>query len=148
MSISQSLLSYPLNELHRELGRVFNIRQAYASGNSQANWSPQVDIKESNSAFTVIVDLPGLPPESIDVTLHDGVLTIKGERLTSTNSDEETFKRRERIRGTFFRQFSLPEATNEEAIKAKVSHGVIEITIPKADKPLPLSIVVESDQAS
>ena len=114
----------------------------------RSNWSPQVDIKESNSAFTVIVDLPGLPPESVDVTLHDGVLTIKRERLTSTNSDEETFKRRERIRGTFFRQFSLPEATNEEAIKAKVSHGVIEITIPKADKPLPLSIVVESDQAS
>ena len=135
-----------LNEIHRELSRVFDNRHAYALepiAYSPANWSPQVDIKETDTEFTVSADLPGVTPEEVDVTLHNGILTIKGERSSEKNTEKDGYKRRERIRGSFFRQFTLPESTNEDAIKAKSVNGVLEITIPKAEKPKPLSITVE-----
>ncbi len=137
-----------LNELHKELSRVFDSRHgfirepvAYVS----SNWTPQVDIKESDTEFTVMADLPGVPPEDVDITLHNGVLTIKGERSSDTEKEKNNYKRRERIHGSFFRQFTLPESTDEDAIEAKAVHGVIEITIPKAAKPKPLNITVKGE---
>ncbi len=135
-----------LNEIHRELSRVFDNRRAYTLepiAYSTANWSPQVDIKETDTEFTVSADLPGVTPEEVDVTLHNGILTIKGERSSDKDTEKDGYKRRERIRGSFFRQFTLPESTNEDAIKAKSVNGVLVITIPKAEKPKPLSITVE-----
>ncbi len=137
-----------LNELHRELGRVFDGRYGLArepASVSNTNWAPQVDIKESDVDFTVLIDLPGMNPADVDITLHKGVLTIKGERSTENESSESEFRRRERIRGSFFRQFSLPESTDEEGVKARATNGVLEITIPKAEKPKPLTIVVDGD---
>ncbi len=144
--MSQILPFRALNEIHRELSRVFDNRRSYTLepiAYSTANWSPQVDIKETDTEFTVSADLPGVTPEEVDVTLHNGILTIKGERSSEKNTEKDGYKRRERIRGSFFRQFTLPESTNEDAIKAKSVNGVLVITIPKAEKPKPLSITVE-----
>ncbi len=135
-----------LNEIHRELSRVFDDRHAYTLepiAYSTATWSPQVDIKETDTEFTVSADLPGVTPEEVDVTLHNGILTIKSERSSEKDTEKNGYKRRERIRGSFFRQFTLPESTNEDAVKAKSVNGVLEITIPKAEKSKPLSITVE-----
>ena len=135
-----------LNEIHRELGRVFNNRHGYIQepdASTTANWSPRVDIKETDTDFTVSADLAGVTPEDVDVTLHKGVLTIKGEKSSEKDTEKDGYRRRERTRGTFFRQFTLPESTNEDAIKAKSVNGVLEITIPKAETPKPLSITVE-----
>jgi HSP20 family protein len=137
-----------LNELHKELGRVFDNRQAFIRepiAYSGSNWTPQVDIKESGTEFTVMADIPGVSPEDVDITLHNGVLTIKGERSIDEEDENNNYKRRERIRGSFFRQFTLPDSTDEDAIEAKASHGVIEITIPKAKKPKPLNITVQGE---
>ena len=137
-----------LNELHRELGRMFDSNYGLSRDpvNYQStNWTPQVDIRESDKDFTVMADVPGVSPEDVEVTLHNGVLTIKGERNVEKESEEENYRRRERIRGTFFRQFTLPESVDEEAIKARAVNGVLEITIPKAAKPAPVSISVEGE---
>lgn len=136
-----------LNELHRELNNMFDDRYssseqpgAYESG----NWVPQVDIKEDNNGFTVIADLPGVDPREVEVTLDRNVLTIKGQRDTVSDSEQGGFKRRERISGTFIRQFTLPQTADSESIKAKAANGVLEITIPKTKKEQPVSISVET----
>lgn len=137
-----------LNELHKELGRVFDNRHGFIRepiAYAGSNWTPQVDIKESDTEFTVMADIPGVPPEDVDITLHNGVLTIKGERTIEKDEEKNNYKRRERIRGSFFRQFTLPDSTDEDAIKAKAVNGVIEITIPKAEKPKPLNITVQGE---
>ena len=139
---------FAFDELHRELNRVFDHRHGYTrelAANDSGNWSPQVDIKETDTEFTVSADLPGVTPEAVDVTLHNGILTIKGKRSSGKDAEKDSYRRRETIRGSFFRQFTLPEPTNETAVKAKSANGVLEITIPKAAKPKPLSITVEGE---
>jgi HSP20 family protein len=146
--MSQLLPFDALNEIHRELSRVFDNRHGYLHepvAYKTTDWSPAVDIRETDTGFTVSADLPGVSPEEVEVTLHNGVLTIKGERSSQEDTEKEGYRRRERIRGSFFRQFTMPESTNEDAVKAKSANGVLEISIPRAEKPKPLSITVEGD---
>ncbi len=134
----------PVNGLHNELSRVFNNRYWLARepvAYTATNGTLQVDIKEDEKEFTVLADVPGIDPKDVEVSLHNNVLTIKGGR--SSESEPEDFKRRERIRGSFFRQFTLPASTDESAIRAKAVNGVLEIVIPKTAKPAPVSITVE-----
>jgi|TARA_B100001971_G_C17973911_1_gene423836 HSP20 family protein len=107
-----------------------------------ANWTPRVDIREDDMAFTVSADLPGVNPDEVKVTLHNGVLTIKGEKSSEKETEKAGYRRCERTHGSFFRQFTLPESTSEGSVKAKAVNGVLEICIPKAEKPKPLSITV------
>ena len=88
-------------------------------------------------------DLPGVSPKNVDVTLDNGTLTIKGEKTTDVDVVEDGYRRRERSSGAFFRQFTLPESTNDAKVKAKSVNGVLTITIPKTEKPKPLSVTVE-----
>jgi len=137
-----------LNEIHRELSRVFDhpiYREPSTLTAPENSWMPHVDITEDESSFTVIADIPGVNPDEVEVTLHNNVLTIRGERDSELSREKENFKRRERFRGTFQRQFSLPELTDEDAISAKANHGVLEITIPKAKKASPVSITVNGE---
>lgn len=137
-----------LNELHRELSHGFDIRHGVTqepTADRTAFWSPRIDIKETDTEFTVSADLPGVSPKEVDVTLHNGILTIKGERSPEKDSGKNNYRRRERNRGSFFRQFTLPESTKEDLIKAKTINGVLEIVIPKAAKPKPINITVEGD---
>ena len=137
-----------INDIHNELSRVFDNRYGLAKepvAYTTTNWTPQVDIKEDEEEFTVLADVPGVDPKDVDVTLHNSVLTIKGERSSDTESESNKFKRQERIRGSFFRQFTLPTSTDETAIRAKAVNGVLEIVIPKSAKPTPVSIAVEGE---
>ncbi|XOV87193.1 MAG: Hsp20/alpha crystallin family protein [Pseudomonadota bacterium] len=129
-----------LNQLHRELARVFDDEPSnYETG----NWVPQVDIKETADSYVVVADIPGVSPSDVEVTLDRNVLTIRGSRSTESETEEGGFKRRERTSGTFVRQFTLPQSVNEAAISAKANHGVLEITIPKGEGNKPRSIQVE-----
>jgi len=137
-----------LNEIHRELSRVFDhpvYRDSSTLSSQENGWTPHVDISENETAFTVSADIPGVNPDEVEITLHNNVLTIRGERDSEISREKGSFKRRERLRGSFSRQFSLPESTDEDAISAKANHGVLEITIPKAKKASPVSITVNGE---
>ena len=99
-----------------------------------SDWTPAVDIKETESEFLIRADIPGVNPDDIDVHMENGMLTIKGERKSETKDEREGYKRIERHRGTFYRRFSLPDTANADKISAKSNHGVLEITIPKQEK--------------
>ena len=134
-----------LNDINRELNRIFDDRPMPAQRADITRWAPQVDIIETDEGFRVIADVPGVKPEDIEISLHKGVLTVKGERSTVTEDSNESFTRRERIRGSFVRQFNLPESADEETVSAKSVNGVLEISIPKSTIPSPISIKVEGE---
>ncbi|HKL77064.1 MAG TPA: Hsp20/alpha crystallin family protein, partial [Gammaproteobacteria bacterium] len=93
---------------------------------------------------TITADLPGVDPERIEVSLENGVLTIRGEREEDNSEAHGQYKRVERIRGTFFRRFTLPDTADAENVKAKSRNGVLAITIPKQTQRQPRQITVES----
>ncbi|MCU7916285.1 MAG: Hsp20/alpha crystallin family protein [Candidatus Thiodiazotropha sp. (ex Gloverina cf. vestifex)] len=94
-------------------------------------WVPVVDIKDEDSRYVIRADIPGVKPEDIEVTMENGVLTIRGERKFEETEEKENFKRIERSHGIFYRRFSLPDNTDAEAIEAQGKDGVLEVAIPK-----------------
>ena len=137
-----------LNQLHSEIDQLFT-PQRRRLGEDNANvatsdWVPAVDIKEEADRFVIHADIPGVDPKDIDVHMENGILTIKGERQSETKEEREGYKRVERVRGSFYRRFSLPDTANAEAISAKSQHGVLELVIPKQQKVQPRRIQVES----
>ena len=134
-----------LNQMNRELNRVFNDQSLTAQLLEDTHWTPQVDITENDDSFHVSVDVPGVSPEQMEISLHKGLLTIRGKRNTDNETEDDKFSRRERIRGSFSRQFNLPDSANEETVTAKSVNGVLKITIPKAKKSAPINITVDGE---
>lgn len=132
-------------DLQRDMNRLFDNR-VFPSLNpsstlNNVDWQPSVDIHEDNAGYHLSVDLPGIQPQQIEVTTHNGVLSIRGAR-TTVHSDKEQ-KRAERIFGSFLREFSMPEDADLERIAAKSDNGVLEVFVPKTSKPEPKRITVQ-----
>ena len=123
------------DQLHREINQLFDTRVPRTGDNKgelfSGNWVPSVDVKDNGKEIVLLADLPGIDPDKIEITASNGVLTLKGEREFSKESDESNFHRIERSYGSFYRQFALPETANTDDISAKSNHGVLEIRIPK-----------------
>lgn len=132
-----------LNQFQRELERT-PIWGSSEGSMATAAWAPAVDIKEESDKYVLYADLPGVKPEETDVSMEDGVLTIKGEKKTEEITEKEGYKRVERTFGSFHRRFSLPDTANSDAISAKSKDGVLEITIPKREAVQPKKIAVTS----
>jgi len=107
-----------------------------------SNWTPAVDIKEEDERFVLEADIPGVDPKDIEVTMDNGVLTIKGERKHESEEEANGYKRIERSYGTFYRRFSLPDSADAERVSAKGKDGVLEVSIPKLEKVQPRKITV------
>jgi HSP20 family protein len=106
------------------------------------DWSPAVDIKEAADSYVIYADVPGINPADIDISLEDDVLTIRGERKLNTEENKDGYKRVERLRGTFFRRFNLPDTADQANVTATCKEGVLEVVIKKQDKVLPRKITV------
>lgn len=137
-----------LNQLHGEIDRLFDARvPKYGDDRDQlaaSDWVPAVDIREEQDRYVIHADVPGVKPEDIEVNMENGVLSIKGQRHSETTDEREGYKRVERVRGSFFRRFSMPDTADAEAISAKSRDGVLEIVIPKQAKVMPKRIKVEA----
>ena len=105
-------------------------------------WAPALDISERKDAYLVTVELPGLKPEDLDITMEDGLLTIQGERHFAHDSSEQQFHRVERRYGAFRRSITLPAHVMAEGIQASFEDGVLQILVPKAEEAKPKRIQV------
>jgi HSP20 family protein len=148
-----TLVSYDpwgtLSKLHEDVNRVFQNRVGGLEPNDNSNvatsnWTPAVDIEEQTERFVITADVPGVPPEDIEITMENGILTIRGERREERNVEESGFRRVERISGNFYRRFSLPDSADPEGISAHGKNGVLEIVIPKGEKAKARRICVKS----
>jgi len=140
-----SLVHYkPVNlfdQFNDEMNRYLSSMRSTAA-NQEHDWTPAVDIQEEESHYLLTADIPGVNRNDVEITLEEGVLTVKGERKSDTDVAEEGYRRRERTYGTFLRQFNLPDTVDTANISAKAEDGVLKIAIPKQEKPEPRRITV------
>jgi HSP20 family protein len=96
------------------------------------DWSPSVDISETGQEYLIRAALPAVKKEDVKVTYEDGLLTLSGERRQQEEQKDEKFHKVETYYGNFSRSFALPDAIDEDAIKAESKEGVLTVRVPKA----------------
>jgi HSP20 family protein len=111
---------------------------------TDAAFIPAVDVREEKERFVVKADLPGVVPTDIEVTAEKGILTLRGERKAEKHEQSEGYERLERVSGSFTRRFALPENVQADQIKARFTHGVLEVAIPKQPVVAAKRVVVEA----
>ncbi len=117
----QHLFESPLRELAQSGSQLLNV------------WNPTVDIFEDQENVFVKAELPGMRKEEIEVSLHDGVLTLAGERKNEQKLAEAEAYRAERFVGKFQRAITLPSDVKADQVKAQYQDGILTITLPKAE---------------
>ena len=130
----------------REMDDVFNIYHPgmlTKTSASSSDWSPLADITETEDAFHVKAELPGVKKEDVNVSLSHGVLTLRGERKTEEETKDEKQHRIERFHGTFVRHFDLPDNIDQSNITADYIDGVLDLNIPKTEKKLAETLKVD-----
>jgi HSP20 family protein len=132
--------------LQEEINRLFGNVRENDSSSATAMWIPSVDIHEYGDRFELYVDLPGVDPTKVELTLDGGILTLSGERPHPASKDREDVQGRrvERGHGQFHRRFVLPDTVDSEKVNATGSHGVLTVTIPKQPKAVPRRIQIGS----
>jgi HSP20 family protein len=123
------------------LAHALGLRTQQGSATATA-WAPALDISERKDAYLVTVELPGLKPEDLDITMEDGLLTIQGERQFTQESSGQQFHRVERRYGAFRRSITLPAHVTAEGIQASFEDGVLQILVPKAEEAKPKRIQI------
>ena len=104
-------------------------------------WSPALDLYESGDNLIAVIELPGMRKEDIDISLHDGTLTISGERRRESTGGEKA-QRTERYVGTFRRSIALPTRVDAGKVSASYQDGILEVALPKAEEAKPKQIKV------
>ena len=135
-----------LRRMQREFDRVFNdffpaTRDVSLKGEKTA-WAPRVDLSETENAYQIVADLPGIPKSEINVNFHEGVLTISGTRNNETKEEGKNFLRIERTSGEFHRSFNIPVAIQSDKIEANYKNGVLEVHVPKAEEVKPQRVKI------
>ncbi len=140
----------PMREMEDLFDRYTRVRgRSLREGDSEteltlAEWSPSVDIEESDDSYLIKADLPGVKKKDIEVTIDNGVLNISGEKRVEKETGKGTKQHRtERYCGSFARYFTLPRAVQADKIEAQFSDGVLSLTIPKTEEAKPKSIEVK-----
>jgi HSP20 family protein len=134
----------PFFQLRDEINRLVGGMQGEETSGATAAWIPAVDIHDYEDRFALFVDLPGVDPAQVEITLANGVLTLSGQRTTEkpVGKESDVPMRIERGSGPFHRRFILPDSIDGEQIKAVGRNGVLEISIPKQAKAQPRRIKV------
>jgi HSP20 family protein len=134
------------NEMNRLFGSFFDAPAANAD--TRYRWMPAMDLIETQDAFVLRADLPGLSQDDVEIEFQDNVLTLSGERKADREDHGEGYYRIERATGSFSRSLTLPEGVNPEAVQATFDRGVLEVKIPKPEsrKPHRVQIAVEHAQ--
>jgi HSP20 family protein len=144
---------YPQSDLSAALDRLANMRAEMdrvfestfgtfsLSPAPLSRWNAAVDVYQDKDQFTVVVELPGLKKEEIEILLHDDTLTISGERKREESSEQEFLT--ERSYGKFQRSLTLPSAVDAEAVKANYKNGLLQVVLPKAEQTKPKQIEVD-----
>jgi HSP20 family protein len=137
-----------LNDLQREIDRMFgrffpSDTQGDDGTSEQAVWAPRTDLVESEDAYRIHLDLPGMSKDDLKINYQDNQLTISGERTSDRTNENEEYVRVERSFGHFYRAFTLPRTVNAEDISATYENGVLNVRVPKTDEVKPRQIEIQ-----
>ncbi len=129
-------------EMERLMERFFTPEEGWWTG--KIEFMPHTNVAETETAFEITVELPGMKPEEVTVELKDGRLWVAGEKKEEKEEKGKAFHTMERRYGEFRRVFNLPVAVEEEKVEAKFAEGVLRVIVPKATKALPKAIKVNA----
>ena len=129
----------PTRSLMTDFDRIFDSMFTHdlPQFSSTKSWMLAVDVNETETEFFLSADMPGLDKKDVSVDIHDGVITIKGERAIDNEKSTDDYRIRERQLGSFNRSFRLPDNVNEDKVAAKFKNGVLTVTLPKTKEILP-----------
>ncbi|MGB7754680.1 MAG: Hsp20/alpha crystallin family protein [Salinisphaera sp.] len=166
MAIQRYQPSSLLQQFNDEINRMFVGETDAVPAVAGGSWRPAIDIHETDQAYLIEAEVPGIEPKDIEITLRNGVLTMSGERVYRHDTVEageskgqtngpasgdshrparEPARLVERRYGRFIRRFTLPDTADEEAIEARADNGVLKVTVPKKAQTQPRRIEVLSD---
>jgi HSP20 family protein len=133
--------------IQREMGRLIGevvSRKPPAVRFSPKTWQPAIDVYETDSEVVVLVELAGVKEDEIEVTVHNGVLTIKGERKDIKQGIKRTYSQMEILWGPFERDITLFANVNVDGIKAFYEAGILEVALPKLGEEKPRRVNIRT----
>ena len=136
-----------LDDLFNQYGRIMGrsaTPSAENSAGSAVEWRPVANISETADNYLIKAELPEVAKKDIDVSVHEGVITIRGERRLENQSNDEKHHRIESFYGSFARSFTLPADVDETKIHAESKDGILTVRLPKTEvrKPRPIEVQV------
>lgn len=126
-----------------QLARELFAWDPFASGRQVSAYVPPFEVKETNEAFVVKADVPGVAEADLDIAVHNNILTISGTRQAEERKEGDSFALYERQYGSFSRSFSLPDTADGERVEAKLDSGVLTLTIWKKAEAKPRKIALK-----
>jgi HSP20 family protein len=128
-----SWLPLPFRQLSQEVDRLFDelIHRPWGAQHTVEEWNPQLDLYETDGAFILEADLPGVKKQDVSVSVEEGVLVLRGRRSAEHLRTEGNFHYHERRSGQFHRRLRLPAFVDQEKIRADFRNGVLRVTLPK-----------------
>ncbi|MCS6926202.1 MAG: Hsp20/alpha crystallin family protein [Candidatus Binatia bacterium] len=139
MAKDESWFPLPMKRLSEEVDRLFDelIYRRWGIGGptaGAAEWAPQLDLYETETAFILEADLPGVRKQDISVEVEDGDLILQGRRAVERVATQGNFHYRERRAGQFLRRLRLPASVDRAQIRAEFRNGVLRVTLPKVQR--------------
>ncbi len=127
-------------DLHSEMNRMFDEvlgglsrgRSGREQGVPAGEWAPSMDVFEDEGNLVIRAELPGVKQEDVDITVHDRVLTVSGQRREEQEQERGGYYVRERRQGSFRRSVMLPQGVEEDKIRARYEDGILEVTVDGA----------------
>ncbi len=131
----------PFAELRKEMDQAlesfFGKNKLLPLAEGKDFLSPSIDVVENDTAIVLTAELPGITEEDVDVSIHNGVLSLKGEKKMEKKDDKDNYHVVERRYGSFQRSMRLPPSVDEAAVAAKFDKGVLTVTMPKKPDAAP-----------
>jgi HSP20 family protein len=127
----------PFNELRRMQETMNHLWRGFGDstteGQEMETWAVPLDVVQQGDNFVIHASMPGVNPDNIDVSIEDNVLTIRGQSAHESEHKEGNYLMRERRSGSFYRALRLPDTIDTDQAHPSYEHGVLRITIPKAE---------------
>lgn len=134
-----------LRRLNSLLDEAFGTWPVGPAAASPSAWIPPVDVTEAKDTVTLVAELPGVAPTDVAITLENNLLTIRGEKKQAVDAGTERVQRLERRCGAFERSFRVPGTVDPDRISARFEHGLLTVTLPKAEKAKPRQIEIRAN---
>lgn len=131
-----------MSGVQNEVNRIFDDFFTHSANEGNAIFAPPLDIAETENEILVKIEVPGVPQGDIDITVHDGVLTVKGEKKVAKEDKNLQWHRIERAYGSFARSLTLPNTVSHDSIKAAYKDGVLTLSMAKREETKPRQIKI------
>lgn len=144
VSLMTPAIPQTMRGVRREMDRAFESLLGTPVAAADAAWAPAADVVEDDAGWTLVLDVPGVTPEALEVLAEERTLTIRGDRTSEARPEGARSAMRERRTGPFARQFRLPSTADAQQLSAELSHGVLTVRIGKLAPAQPRRVPVQA----